>query len=534
MMLFVSIERDRAADVVRWFEDLKDRYADLVIPFDKILAVGQAYIDLGEFEAAVLVFRATAEASFLKEAGVAQTLEGLGEIRASTRFLRRLLESYPDLNTMRQSLYGVGQKLGLIASRMTEGAPVDEKVGTRRELQEQAVDAFRDFLIMYPEDPLAAEVSFSWATTCIEMRELAQALAVAEGALARYPSSSLEDEFLYTVGLARFVSGEPREAFAPLERVAAEEFPRPAGGSGPSENRKHAIYLEGQIHHALGEIPAALERYDAVKQEFGDASEAADYFRRRELTLPEVVRFGTDEKAALTLNHRNLDEVSLKVYRVDLMRLYLLHKSLNDIRDIQLHGIRPYEERVIDLRTAAPYVDHEREVEIPLEEAGAYLVVARSGALIASGMVLRTDLQIEVQESFDIGRVRVNVKHGESFVAGAHVKVVGSGDGRFQGGDTDPRGVFVADDVVGRATVIVRMGDAYAFHRGEQDHQPARVPRPEPAQQREVQTIQRSKGFDAWENNIRTNESNRARQIEWLEKEVLQKQQKGVEVFRAK
>ena len=32
-----------------------------------------------------------------------------------------------------------------------------------------------------------------------------------------------------------------------LKRVAEEEFVRPDGGKGPSENKFHAIYLQGQI-----------------------------------------------------------------------------------------------------------------------------------------------------------------------------------------------------------------------------------------------------------------------------------------------
>ena len=36
MMLFVSVAKNDAPAVVRCFEDLKDPYPDLVIPFDKI------------------------------------------------------------------------------------------------------------------------------------------------------------------------------------------------------------------------------------------------------------------------------------------------------------------------------------------------------------------------------------------------------------------------------------------------------------------------------------------------------------------
>ena len=93
----------------------------------------------------------------------------------------------------------------------------------------------------------------SWASTLVESQDLKNALAVAESALRRYPGSALEDEFLYTAGYARFALGESDAAFEILERVASAEFPKAGGGVGASENRKHAIYLQGQIHHARGE-----------------------------------------------------------------------------------------------------------------------------------------------------------------------------------------------------------------------------------------------------------------------------------------
>lgn len=541
MMLFVSIQRNDARGTVRWFEELKDRYPDLVVPFEDIRAVGRAYVDIGEFESAVLVFRGTTEASFLKDAGVATTLESLGEVQASVRFLQGLLDVYPALNTMRQSLYGIGQKLGMLAGAMKEGQAVDPKVGARAALFAQANVTLREFLVQFPDDPLAEEVSFAWATTLIESGKLADALAVAIGALARYPGSTMEDEFLYTAGYARFVLGKPDEALAAVRRVASERFPRAGGGSGPSENEKHAIYLEGQIHHALGHAEAALSSYDKVVEDFQDATEAAGYFRKKALSVAEVTRFATTDAAEIELTWRNLEEAAIKVYRVDLMRLYLLHKSLDNVSGILLHGIRPFHEATAKLGEGKDWLgERKSKVALPLTEPGAYLVVVRAGDLLASGLVLRTDLEIDAQESLDIGRVRVNVKRGGAFVPGAQVKVVGSGDGELRGGATDPRGIFVADGLVGRATVIAQVGDAFAFHRGSGVHQPQRfVPAPQPqadpqgggggdGQQR------KGKSFEGWENNLQLNGVNRARQVEWLKNEVLDKQQRGVEVYRAK
>jgi hypothetical protein len=89
---------------------------------------------------------------------------------------------------------------------------------------------------------------------------------------------------------------------------------------------------------------------------------------------------------------------------------------------------------------------------------------------------------------------------------------------------SDPRGIFVGSLLIGPATVIVKNGDQYAFFRGKGAHQPARCRVP----------AQTNKTFKAWDNNLQFNGQNRVRQVEWLQRKVLENKQKGVEVYRTK
>jgi len=107
---------------------------------------------------------------------------------------------------------------------------------------------------------------------------------------------------------------------------------------------------------------------------------------------------------------------------------------------------------------------------LDVAEEGAYLVLARSGGIYASGLLLVTPLAADAQEDAVAGRLRLNVRDtttGE-FLAKVHVKAIGSASGEFVSGETDLRGVFIADGIRGKATAIVRgEGDRYAFYRGE-------------------------------------------------------------------
>ncbi|MEO0479228.1 MAG: tetratricopeptide repeat protein [Planctomycetota bacterium] len=534
MMLQVAIEAGDARETVVWFEQLKERYSDLILSFESMRAVGNAYRSLGEFEASVVVFRGIAEASFLKDAAVSETLRQQNEQEAANEFLVDLVADYPGLPTMRQALYGIAQGLALQAVQRSQAAPAGNDDPLAKALRTRASEIFRSFLIWYPEDPFGPEVSFAWATTLIEGEDLAGALEVSESALRRYSNSSFEDDFLYTVGFARFALGQTEPALEVLRRVANESFRTTRGVAAPSENRNHAIYLEGQIHHSMGEVEDALADYERVEQAFSDAQDAVKWFRRRSLSLPEVVRLGSGEAGTFTMSYRNLESVDLKVYRVDLMRLYLLEKSLNDIGGVLLHGIRPHFESTIDLE-GLDFRSHERSVDLPVEESGAYLVVARAGTDIQSGLLLRSDLEIEAQEDTGAGRIRVHVQREGAVLPSAHVKIVGSGDGQIRSGDADLRGVFSAGDLIGEATVIARVGDEYAFWRGDSIHQPHRYrPQPERLLEQLEEVPTSGEAFDPFGNNFLLNGDNRAGQVRWLNDNVLNVQQEGVEVYRAK
>jgi hypothetical protein len=85
--------------------------------------------------------------------------------------------------------------------------------------------------------------------------------------------------------------------------------------------------------------------------------------------------------------------------------------------------------------------------------------------------------------------------------------------------------------------VIVKKGDQYAFYRGTGVHQPARfqpVPVQTPVADPGEAKNDQYKNFDAMSNNRALNFDQRGKQIQWLRDNVLQKQQRGVEVYRTK
>jgi len=157
-----------------------------------------------------------------------------------------------------------------------------------------------------------------------------------------------------------------------------------------------------------------------------------------------------------------------------------------------------------------------------------------------SSMILRGDLVLDVQEEKDSGRVRVNVleRSTRKYVAKAHVKVIGEGNSDFVSGDTDLRGVFVADDIKGRATVIARHGDEYAFYRGKTALQGYTPPPPVKPMVRRA-TVSREARAQSQRADLRKSLRERNRlaqgaQADFVLNQIMSNQVQGQDVYRVK
>ncbi len=205
------------------------------------------------------------------------------------------------------------------------------------------------------------------------------------------------------------------------------------------------------------------------------------------------------------------------------MQLYLTRRNLNGIAGIDLAGITPLVEQSVALGDGSDYDDRSRTIDLPLAKEGAYLVMIRGDNLYASGIVLVSPLELEVLEEPASGRVRITVRDArtKNLLPKVQVKVIGSGNPQFFSGDTDLRGVFVAEGVQGQVTTVVRKEAAeYAFYRGTSYVGQPPVPQPAAAgEQRGVgQAPQMPAQNQALDANLKMqNTSNNLRQIQRLQ-----------------
>ncbi len=522
MLLWIYTHPDfyEPRPVVEMFEVLRERHPELEIPFDKILVVGRAYRDIEEYERAWLIYRSTIAAGFVSDSNISAILEDEERFLASIDYQRDLWLDYPDSADVVSAYFSLTQAL---YNKAPDAHELPEEEGEQPEkigLLTRSSRMLMEFLALYPESPLADDAAFSLANAFLDLRDYDTVVELGERFAERYEESPLVGSFRYIAALGRFWKGEHEQALDAAKAVAESDSP----------DRTFARYIVGQIHHALGQPRRAIEWYRRVEDEYADAAEAIAYFESQTVELDEVQIFRPGESVSLKLSHRNIDEVALQVYKVDLMRLFLREKDLNRITDIHLAGIAPLQEKSLSLADEPDYRDLETEIELDIEEEGAYLVICRGDDRFTSGLALVTPLDIEVQDQPEAGRLRAHVLDAVTgnYRPRVHVKAIGSEDDAFREGDTDLRGIFIADDLRGTATVIAREGESrYAFHRGDSWYGPSpgeRQPRERPALAPATPDYQ--------ENLRRRNVEMQRKQIETFDRSR-RVEQRGVEVQHA-
>lgn len=586
MLLTCALRQSDNDAIVNYFEILKEKYADLVIPFHEIIRVAEAYAATGQAERACVIYRATADSSFLRETAVGGTLQQEGQFLNGIDFLVRLWREYPDTPQVESVFFATSQVLysrvdtwSLVNAR--NAAAGQPRPVTRATLLAETIQMLEMFVTLYPESPAADEASYSLVNAYLELDDFNTVVARCDELVKTFPQSKWIDRFRYMQALGYFSLGDFDRALELALKVADSTYVDEQGVVRPSPNKWLALYIAGQIYHAQSNIARAIEYYSKVRDQFSDASEAVENFEEKLIRLPEVTIFhpdgagfreseewakylrtgklvgasgsmSLDDPAAarkydnpfVQIDYRNLSSAVIQVYRVDLMKLALIEKNLNEITAVNLAGIKPIMEKEVALDPAANFA--RKVIRVPLEikstssnenvkTDGAYLVICRGGDLFSSGLVLVTPLAVEVQENVGGDRARVSVIDALSRggVKNVHVKVIGTAMNDFVSGESDLRGMFLAENIHGAPTAIARDTDGhFAFYRSESIEAVRLAERVEAASRLRAQKPMEKKA-DYRGNLMWDNKAMQSVNCEVL-KEVFDKQQRGVQVKSAK
>ncbi len=146
MLLDIHLEIGPPAKIVHYFEIIKEKWPNEEIPFAKIVKVGAAYHEMGEYERSYLVFRATVESNFARESEVAGFLQSQGELLRSVEAMSGLLRNYPPEGYVAAATYALAQQVAAKAPEAANDAKLRQQKVNRVDLLRRAWTMLEGFL----------------------------------------------------------------------------------------------------------------------------------------------------------------------------------------------------------------------------------------------------------------------------------------------------------------------------------------------------------------------------------------------------
>lgn len=474
----IHLKGGNAEELVRTFEIVKERDPAFEIHFDQIATLAKAYRDIGEHERAVYVYRSLFDGLFKQEGAVSGALQQVNRHRQAIDYMKQLILEYPDIPSVQLAVYTAGTIVQQNVEAWSRDPEFVKSGNEKNLLLAEAVGMIESFLALYPNHPMGDEAGYTLINLWLTQKNFTHVGQLAASFAKRYEESIYLDSYDYLRAHALLDLERYDEALRLARRVSTRDYPAPGGGTKKSDEGPNAIHMAAKMLHASGKIDEAIQEYQRVEGSFDDAARALKSLTDNGLGLEEVSVFRSREPVSILMRYKNLERVELRVYKVDLMTFYLTERNLERMTAIDLAGISPVIERNQKTKRGKRSEWNEMKLDFDLSEPGAYLLVAARDGAFASGMILRSDLELEVQEDVSAGLVRVNArKHAPAEpLKKVEVRVRGGRDRDFVTGETDLRGVFSANGIHGAATVLARLGGQYGFYRGTQSLGPEETP----------------------------------------------------------
>ena len=234
------------------------------------------------------------------------------------------------------------------------------------EKYDDAIKAWDEFLVKHPLDARCRQIMFAYGQIHYH--------------LAEEDTSREADEF--------------RNAIAEWEKLV-DKYPN-------TEESSLALFRIGRIYEEkLGELEKAIESYRKLK--WGswqdDAQQRIAEMTNKKLQLITERVFRTDEPAQAKVTLRNVEKVTISIYKLNLESYWRKIHGIMGIEGLDIALIAPNKTWEYQVPDYQKYKLFTPELEIPMDGAGVYAVNIGETDLEATTLVIRSDIDAIIKTS---------------------------------------------------------------------------------------------------------------------------------------
>jgi len=221
--------------------------------------------------------------------------------------------------------------------------------------------------------------------------------------LTNHPLDSQCRQVMFAYGQIHYHLAQGDETVEAAElRKAVAEWGKLVNKYPQAEESSLALFRIGQIYEEkLGNLERALESYRKLNwgswQDQAQRRIAEMTDKKLELVTERVFR--TNEPARVKVTLRNIEKATISIYKLNLESYWRKMHRITGIKGLDISLIAPNKTWEYEVAGYQQYKLFDREIEIPMEDAGVYAVNVGEEDLEATTLVIRSDIDAIVKTS---------------------------------------------------------------------------------------------------------------------------------------
>ena len=292
-----------------------------------------------------------------------------------------------------------------------------------------AIAAWKEFLDEHPTDrnwsAVQRRVIDSEYTMALEQRaknQYAAARKLWSTFLNKYPLDSRAASILFQFGSMKYTAAvkqhlaelkkikdagnkpDPRKlspAVTKLFEEAIADWKRLVSKYPGTSDASHGGYMTGvTLEDHLGKLANALEAYKKVRGQYQSvARRRIANLTAKQLDVVTERKFRSNEKPVIKVRTRNLEKVSVKIYRIDMVSYFRKMHLASGVETLDIALIDPDKTWENKVAGYAKYRQLTNDIEIPVDGPGVTAVTVSSDKLEATTMIIVSDIDVIVKAS---------------------------------------------------------------------------------------------------------------------------------------
>ncbi len=270
----------------------------------------------------------------------------------------------------------------------------------------EAIEAWRDYLAKYPSDPQWSSVQreiidteYLMAQEKLDAKQYAAANRLFAEFLAKYPLDERVPDILLLMNRKAVEEQKWDEAIAGWRRIVSK-YPDSEAAS------QSQFDIAETLETKLGKLEEALEEYRKTMHGHCAAAalQAIARLTATSMTVATERVFRSDETPKLKLTSRNIEAVTVRMYKVDLETYFRKMHLARGVEGLDISLIDP--DRTFEFKVPG-YVKHRQSqcaIDVPLPgggRTGVMAVCVSSKTLEATTLLIQSDLDVIVKSSRD-------------------------------------------------------------------------------------------------------------------------------------